>query len=230
MKNLGIVNNNKGTTLIEILVVVIISTVLIAISAVGIIAFYNSYNRMKAYVDLQQGVMKSINMMRNGVLMPASDGNLMGIDDYSSSINEFWGASSALRLDIPNYNPFYGWGTRLRIYPVVYTQQQNNDFLEYYIDQGVIRATYSYNGVNLSSPLYIFPEREERDKIEVTSLKFIDANKSPYYRRAEDESFPLIGIEISARALVKDNPNANKREYKEVTYKTYVAQKFRGSE
>jgi Tfp pilus assembly protein PilV len=46
----NILRNEKGTSLIEVISVVLMSTILIAVSAVGVIAFFKSYNSIDSYV------------------------------------------------------------------------------------------------------------------------------------------------------------------------------------
>jgi Tfp pilus assembly protein PilE len=47
------IKNEKGSTLIELIVVIIISTVLIMVSAIGIVTFFRSYSRIKKNIDVQ---------------------------------------------------------------------------------------------------------------------------------------------------------------------------------
>lgn len=227
MKN--ILRNDKGTSLIEVISVLLISTVLIAVSAVGVIAFYNSYNRIDAYVSLQQGVMETLHMMRYGLRMPAGEQQLSSLARYEPGASEYWGISNAGKLEIPGFQPFLGYGNRLKMTPATFqTTASGNDYLEYYLDNGVIRATYVYGGSRVPSPLQIFPKKKDADRVEVTSFKVFDENIGEYFTPIEGKVIALVGLEIEARVLLKDDPLPYRREYETVKYKTTVAKKYSG--
>lgn len=225
----NILRNEKGTSLIEVISVVLMSTILIAVSAVGVIAFFKSYNSIDSYVSLQQGVMETFHLMRYGMRMPAQERHLITNQNYDPAHRQFWGISNAKEITIPDFQPFLGYGSRVRVTPSTpeYTNQ-GGDYLEYYLDDGAIRASYIYRGSRVPAPLNIFPKRSEADKVEVVSFKVSNENKDQYYRMIEDNQLALIGLEIEARVMIKDDPLPYKREYQTVRYKTTVAKKHSG--
>ncbi|MCK9556904.1 MAG: prepilin-type N-terminal cleavage/methylation domain-containing protein [Candidatus Cloacimonetes bacterium] len=225
------IKNEKGSTLIELIVVIIISTVLIMVSAIGIVTFFRSYSRIKKNIDLQQGVMECMHLLRHGLLMPAKNENLITLLEYNPTSTEYWGISTARKIQISNVNTTYGYGTTLRITPPISTAQQRNDYLEYYLREGAIRAQYSYNGTQVSVPLYIFPKEADVDNIEVTRFEIYDANKpnlaGAYYAPTSDKrEVPIVRVVIEARMLLRDAPLPRDREYETVVYETYIAKKY----
>ncbi|MCB5295554.1 MAG: hypothetical protein LHW52_03305, partial [Candidatus Cloacimonetes bacterium] len=95
------------------------STILIAVSAVGVIAFFKSYNSIDSYVSLQQGVLETFHLMRYGMRMP-QERHLITNKNY-----QFWGISNAKEITIPDFQPFLGYGSRVRVTPSTpeYTNQ-----------------------------------------------------------------------------------------------------------
>ncbi|MCB5252537.1 MAG: hypothetical protein RBR69_02900 [Candidatus Cloacimonadaceae bacterium] len=222
--------NEDGFTLVELVSVILLSTILIAVSAVGVIAFFKAHDRINKYVSVQQGVMETFNLIRHGMRMPATQQNLLGLADYSSQFKQFIGATSAKEITVPDYSTFLGYGSRLRLTPSNITEAtQFNDYLEYYLDDGVIRATYIYRGSRISPPLYVFPKQSDRDIVEVTRFRISNENSGIYYRPIENDALTLIGVEIEAKLLIKDDPVPYKREYKTVKLKSIISKKH-GSE
>ena len=225
--NLRLIKNQKGFTLIEVISVVLISTILIAVSFAGIMAFFKSYNQINSYLDMQQGMMECMQMIRYGLRMPVRNANLETLENYNPRRGVFWGVTNAKTIEILNYNTFLQFGDGLKITPsYLEAVSQGNDHLRFYLDRGAIRATYVYKGSSSSSPLYIFPREKDKDKIEVTAFKISNENKGAYFRLLEDDPISLIGVEIEARVLIKDDPVPYKREYRTVNYKTTIAKKF----
>jgi len=220
---ISILRNEKGVTLIELISVVLISTVLIAVSAVGVIAFYNSYNKISSYISLQQGVTETLHLIRYGMRMPATDSNLLGVQEYNPAEDQFWGISNAKEIELSNFQSFMGYSDRIKMIPAA--SIHGNDYLEYYLDSGTIRATYIYKGNRVPSPLYIFPKKKDADLVEVTSFKITNENDGLYFRLLENNPVTLVGIEIEARVLLKDDPLPYKREYQTVKYKSTIAKK-----
>jgi hypothetical protein len=227
MKN--ILRNDKGTSLIEVISVVLISTILIAVSAVGVIAFYKSYNKIDSYVSLQQGVMETLHMMRYGLRMPARPEQLQTLARYDAGATEYWGISNAGRIELPGFQPFLGYGNRVKMFPAtLQTTAQGNDYLEYYLDDGAIRATYIYRGNRIPSPLQIFPKKKDADRVEVTGFRVYNENVGEYFTPIEGNVIALVGVEIEARVLIKDDPLPYRREFETVRYKTTIAKKYAG--
>ncbi|MCB5249516.1 MAG: type II secretion system protein [Candidatus Cloacimonadales bacterium] len=225
------IKNEKGSTLIELIAVMIMSLVLITVSAVGVITFYNSYTRIKKNLDLQQGLMECIHILRHGLLMPARDENLMTVLKYSPTSKEYWSIATAKKVEIKDFNSSLGYGTKLRLMPAISSMGQDLDYLEYYLDDGVIRAQYIYNGSRVPSPLHIFPHESEKDFIEVTRFELHDANTplsaGAYYTpTGQKDNIPLVKVVIEAQALLKDARVPRDRVYETVVYETYIANKY----
>lgn len=187
----------RGVTLAEVLVVIVIVVILIMISAVGISLFFRKYKELNMWSELQKEGLQCINTIRNGV--PVGSGDNM----------EFYGVTNALRLQLMNTTTNVSTG--LRITPPTSKGLETPDYAAYYLYDGVVRCTYVHHGVQVASPLYIFPPRERLDDMKVDKFQFTRLNP--------DTETQAIQVELHAR--VKTGPD----NYRYIRFKTKMAKK-----
>lgn len=209
------IKRNDGITLIELITVMVISTLLIMVSAVGISTFYKRYKVITDFIALQTDAMACLQTIRNGY----------GFGGGA----EFYGVANARQLTITGNTNTWGVGSGIHISPPSSKDYQASDWVEYYLDHGVIKMNYVYNGIQVDTPQYIFPDRELVDKIEVTRFAVSDANATGSILPVENfppENIPtLLKVELDARVLVRENERPKPDEYKSISYTTYMVKK-----
>jgi type II secretory pathway pseudopilin PulG len=211
----GILKRNNGITLIELIVVLIISTVLIMVSAIGVSVFYRRYKVVSDYTSLQTQAMAALQTIRNGHGFGRGE--------------EFYGVANARSLQILGGTDVFGGGSGIRILPPAARDYQANDWVEFYLDGTAIRMNYVYNGVQVDTPQYIFPTRDQLDKIQVTRFEVYDANGTgsilPIESLSVEDRPALLRVELDARVKIRDGIHPKPDEYKTISYSTYMVKK-----
>lgn len=196
----------KGFTLIEMLVVLIISTLLIVISAIGLSVFFRKYQELNAFIELEKDTAEFLNYLENGYYVG------------SGSNIQFNGVASARELILEG-SSFGQEASGIRIIPPL-SDKHPNDFIRYYLQGGVIRFDYQHMGVGATSIGYLFPKRNQMDKIKVLSFKVSDANaNNAIFVYERNEKICVINVEIEARIEVTED------NYRTVNFKTTMAMK-----
>lgn len=207
-----VLKQNSGSTLIELITVMVISTLLIMASAAAISTFYRRYKFINEFVDLQKGAMEALMIIRNGYAMNRGE--------------QFYGVANAKKCEIVGTSEQWGAGNGIKIYPPSKTDLQGNDWITFYRDGKSLRVNYMYNGVQVDSPQYLFPPRQLWDRMEVTKFIVSDANSTGgLLPVTDDNKNTIFRVELEARVKVKDAEQANEIEYKSVSYKTYMVRK-----
>lgn len=206
-----ILKRNAGVSLIELISVMVISTILIVISAVGVSAFYKRYKITSDYIALQTEAMACLQTIRNG---------------YGFNRGEnFFGVANARKLEI--IGMLWGVGSGVRITPPSSTNR--DDWVSFYLDEGVIRMNYVYNGIGANRPQFIFPREAETDKIQVTRFVVSDANAFGEILSLDgfgsNDRPTLLHIELDARVKIRDGVRPAPDEYKTISYSTYMVKK-----
>nr|MDK2850423.1 hypothetical protein [Candidatus Cloacimonadota bacterium] len=211
----SILKRNNGVTLIELVAVLAISTILIFVSGVGVSVFFKRYKVISDYTDLQTQAMAALQTIRNGHGFGRGE--------------EFYGVANARRLQIIGATDVFGAGSGIKIYPPAAKDYQANDWVEFYLDGNAIRMNYVYNGVQVDSPQYIFPERDQLDKFQVTRFEVSDANGTgsilPLESLSNEDKPALLYVELDARVKVRDGVPPKPDEYKTISYSTYMVKK-----
>lgn len=206
---------NDGFTLIELIVVLVLSTLLIMVSAVGISTFFKRFKVITDFIALQTDAMACLQTIRNGYAFGGGE--------------EFYGVANARQLTITGNTNVGGVGSGIHILPPTSKDYQSSDWVEYYLDHGVIKMNYIYNGIQVDTPQYIFPPRELVDKIQVTRFAVSDANATgailPVESFAPEDIPTLLKVELEARVLVRKNERPKPNEYKTISYSTYMVKK-----
>lgn len=206
--------NNRGMSLIELITVMLISTILIMVSGVAISAFFRRYKVINEFLELQQGAMECLETIRSG---------------YSLNRGEqFYGVANAKTMELVGSADIWNAGTGIKIYPPTYADYQKNDMIQFYLDEGAIKVSYIYNGIQVNSPQYLFPSRDMRDKIRVTKFSVANANAGGAILNLNDTAdnqLRILEIVMEARIKVKDAPLPNQIQYKTINYRTYMVKK-----
>jgi hypothetical protein len=105
---------------------------------------------------------------------------------------------------------------------------QGNDFIHFYLDRGVIKVRYSYNGMQSSSAKDLFPIRSQQGRMQVTKFAVSDANAGgsllPLNAVATEE-LAILKVNLQARVLVRDAALPRNKVYKTVDFTTYMVRK-----
>lgn len=193
----NILTRQRGVTLIEILVVIIISSMLIVIAALGIGAFFRKYKELSAWSVLQQEGLDCLNTIKNGIGV----GNVPDV--------EYYGVINALKLQLTNTTTTTAQG--LKITPPTEAGLETPDYAHFYFYDGAIRCRYVHHGIQAASPLYIFPKQESLGKIKVEKFQVTKVNP--------ENDVLAVRVELKARIETR------KDEYKYINYKTIMVKK-----
>lgn len=206
--------NERGFTLIELIAVMVISVVLILISATVLSTFYRRYKSLNDMLELQKGAMKCLSVIKNGYPMNRGE--------------QFYGVTNAKTLEITGRGGSWNSGTGIKVTPPQYTDAQRNDMVHFYLEDNAIKVKYIYNGVEVNAAQYLFPERSDRERTKVTRFEVINANQAGQLiplNDIVDTDLHIIEVILEAQVLVRNNPLASKREYKKVDYRTFMVMK-----
>lgn len=195
--NNGIICRQRGVTLVEVIVVMILSTLLIVTAALGVGAFFRKYKQLNAWAELQKDALECLNLIKNGV--PVGNADNM----------EYYGVTNAMKLQLTNTTTTASSG--IRITPPTDKLLETPDFAHFYLYDGVVRCTYVFHGIQVASPLYIFPKEENLDKMIVDKFLITKIN-------TEQE---LLAIQVELNARVKTGTDS----YRAVRFKTKMVKK-----
>lgn len=202
-----LLSNQQGFTLIEVISVLVISTLLILVAAVGLSVFFGKYQELNAYVELQKDAVEFLNYLKNGYNVG------------SGSSIQFNGITNATAMEITGRTEDAGKGNGIKLTPPR-REEFPNDFIHFYLYEGVIRANYMYNGVQVNTPAYIFPKRAMRDKVKIESFKIGDANAyNAIFPYKPTEKLCVVTVELKAKVII------NKNTTRRVNFKTVMAMK-----
>lgn len=194
----NILIRQRGITLIEVMVVVVISSILILISGVGISAFFRKYKELSAWSSLQQQGLDCLNVIKNGV--PVGSGDNM----------EYYGVTNALKLNVTG-SATSSVGNGIKVTPPTQQGLETPDFAHFYIYDQAVRCTYVHHGIQNASPLYIFPKQSDTEKIKVNKFEVRKLNQ-------EDD---VLAVQITLQAQIETRKN----EYRTIKYVTKMVKK-----
>lgn len=206
--------NEHGFTLIELISVMAISVVLILVSASVLSTFYRRYKTLNDVLDLQKGAMKCLNVIKNGY--PLGRGE------------QFYGVANAKSLEITGTGSSWTAGSGIKVYPPTYADFQRNDMVHFYLEDNAIKVKYIYNGVEVNTADFLFPERKDRERIKVTKFEVTNPNHAGqmiHLNDIVDKDLHIIEVKLEAQILIRNNPLASKREYRTVDFQTYMVMK-----
>lgn len=205
--NTQISSNQKGFTLIEMISVLLISTLLILVAGVGLSVFFGKYQELNAYVELQKDTTEFLSFIKNGYNV-GSGNNI-----------QFNGVVNARALEITGRTNEAGKGNGIKIIPPL-REEYPNDFMHFYLQEGIIRANYMYNGVQVNSPAFIFPKRALKEKVKIIEFKVGDANAyNALFPYKPDEKLCVVTVEIKAKV------ETSAKKFRNVSFSTVMAMK-----
>ncbi|MBW6514293.1 MAG: prepilin-type N-terminal cleavage/methylation domain-containing protein [Candidatus Syntrophosphaera sp.] len=193
----GIIGRQRGVTLVEVIVVMIISTLLIVTAALGVGVFFRKYKELNAWAELQTDALDALNIIKNGV--PVGSGDNM----------EYYGVTNAMKLQLTNTTTNTANG--IRIVPPTDRLMETNDYAHFFLYDGVVRCTYVFHGIQVASPLYIFPKEENLGKMVVDRFLITKLNQ-------EQE---VLAVQVELHARVKTGTD----NFRTVRFRTKMAKK-----
>lgn len=207
---INIFKNERGATLIEVISVMLATTVLIVAATFGIIAFFKSYRQLSAFVALQQEAMETIVTIQNG------------IDVEPGDQARFMGVANAKSLRIINYSSYLNKGDGIEIRPPTFEPVEAGDYLRVVKENNEINAYYSYHG-RYVGPVRLFPSKEYEDIVEIKEFAITDPNRN--YAIIPTTELGIIGVELEARVLLRGSESPSKRKYRSIKFRTLLAMK-----
>jgi len=187
----------RGVTLIEVIVVMAISTILIMIAGLGIGTFLRKYKELSAWAELQNDAMECLNTIKNGVPVGQSR-NL-----------EYYGVTNAMKLELPN--TISNTAQSIMITPPANSSSQENDFANFYLYDGAIRCRYRFYGVQTPAPIYLFPKQENLETMSIDKFQITKINSGK----------DVLAIQVELNARVKTGRDS----YRQVKFKTKMVKK-----
>jgi type II secretory pathway pseudopilin PulG len=189
--------NQQGITLVEVIVVMLISVMLIMVAALGIGTFFRKYRELTSWIELQKDAINCINTMKNGV--PVGSGTSM----------EYYGVANALKLQLTNTTTNTGNG--LRITPPTAQGEETPDYAHFYLYNNCVRCTYVHHGIQVASPLYIFPTENNRDRMTVEKYQITKVN--------QEQEVLALQVELFAKVWITED------SYRQVRFRTKMVKK-----
>lgn len=209
-----ILKNNRGISLIELISVLALSAVLIFVSGMVISVYFRRYKELNDYIDLQTEAMKCLDTIRNGYALGEGE--------------QFYGVVNSRKLELTGNSQIANQASGIKAYPPTASMIQGNDFIHFYLDRGVIKVRYAYNGMQSSSAKDLFPIRSQQGRMQVTKFAVSDANAGgsllPLNAVATEE-LAILKVNLQARVLVRDAALPRNKVYKTVDFTTYMVRK-----
>jgi len=195
----------RGTTLIELIVVISVAGFLAFMAGVGLVIFFAKWNEMNLYSDLQIDAFNAIYKMKHGLIVESSqEADFLGIASADSIT--FSGQSGGM-------NNF----TSIKCCQSTGEEAHKSDFVRFWWDvwDGEIKADYKYGQAD-EYGVVLFPE-EHKDEIRVTRLIFQPISKYNSTQVVDDADKQIIRIILEAQIETSED------EVRKVKYTTTVA-------
>jgi len=159
------VMNQKGYTLIELVVVVTIFGFLIMVSAVGFSVFFSKFRELSKWAELQKSAFECVMTIKNGISVG------------TGTNQQFYGVANAVQLSIEGVNAVSG--TSIVCKPPAHDAANIHDQVRFFWDGNYVRATYRYGQLSTSYPIYVFPQFKRDNDIRVSKFRFTKVNSGP---------------------------------------------------
>lgn len=206
----NLIKNERGSTLIEVISVMVITVVLISSAVYGVVAFYKSYRNISDFVALQQEAMEMMVTIQNG------------IDTDELAAANFMGVANAKSLRIINYSSFLNKGDGVEIIPPKSSSVETNDKMQFILENGVVNAYWTYKGRSVG-PHRVFPSEQYEDLIEIDEFAVSDPTRGMGFSMGQN--LGIIQINLEARVRLSDNPRPSQREFRSIHFRTLMARK-----
>lgn len=207
---INVIKNERGTSLIEVVSVMVITIVIISAALYGVVAFYKSYRRISDFVGLQQEAMELMVTMQNG------------IDTDEGYAANFMGIANSRSMRITNYSSFLNKGNGVELVPPRSSPIESNDRMLFVYENNVINAYWTYRGRHVG-PYRLFPSEQYEDVVEIVDFGVSDPTRG--VGLAVKENLGLIQINLEARVRMNDSPRPSQREYRSIHFRTLMARK-----
>lgn len=202
----------RGVTLIEVIVVMVIVVILIVISGLGIGLFFRKYKELNLWAELQKDGIECLNYIKNGI--PVGSQALRVADNGDFEFirpKEYFGVVNAVDMKFVNAPWGSATASAIRVFPNGSDNTLQADFAEFALYDGAVRCTYKYRGVQIASPLVLFPKRGKRDKMTLEKFQF---------RRLNNDQ-TVYAVEVELQAKVEIAPG----KFRRINYRTKMAKK-----
>lgn len=192
----GMVVNQKGLSLAEVLAGMVVSTILIGLAAIAIITFYTKFRELSYFADLQQQAFDAVETVKYGYPIAEQTGYI------------FSGVANAKSLTLDAISGGWGSFSGITCIPDRSRPGHSNDYVRYYWDRNAqaLRMQALY-GIRFYSE-QIFPKPGD-DKIRVTHFN-LTSPTGPVNPR-------VVKLELTAEIIISEENT------KEVSYTTTIA-------
>lgn len=197
-KNFLPLRSQRGVTLVEVIVVMLISTMLIMVAALGIGVFFRKFKELSAWAELQKDGWECLNTIKNGISVGTADDM------------EFIGVTNAVEIKLMNTIGNTSSGVEITT-----PSNSSNDppgRAQFYLYQGVVRCTYRHKGRQNGAPIYLFPSEDNVDRMTVEKFQITKLNREPNQ---------VLAIQVDLHARVK----TGEKTFKKIRYTTKMVKK-----
>ncbi|HAN40586.1 MAG TPA: hypothetical protein DCQ12_01505 [Candidatus Cloacimonas sp.] len=215
-KTRNILSNQRGVSLIELIVVMGITVIMVMISGSGVAVFFRKFDELKKYAELQNDAIELINYIKFGIPM-GDDGAALtqtGLGDYQfRNPKEYYGVNNAVTIQFLNAPYGARQSNAIRVIPTA-TYEQGllpTDYADFYYSNGAVRCRRLYKGEGSSVSLVLFPKIGKQDYISLDEILFRQINAGSSVK----------ALEVTLRAKVEIGP----KRYKHVNFRTQMVKK-----
>ena len=212
----SIVSNQRGVSLVELIVVMTITTILIVISGTGVSVFFRKFEELKKYAKLQNDAIELLNYIKFGV--PVGDEGAAvtqtGLGDYQfRKPKEYYGVNNAVTIQFLNVPMGARQSNSIRVIPTASYEQGvvPTDYADFYYTNGSVRCRRLYKGSGSSTALVLFPKTGKRSYISLDEIMFKQINNGSSVKI----------LDVTLRAKVELAP----KKFKHVHFRTQMGRK-----
>lgn len=205
--------NHRGISLVEMIVVMVISVIMIMISAGSIAVFFRKYQELKAYAELQADGLELINYIKNGIPVGSrevhrmNNGEIRFIDP-----KEYYGVNNALKIKFLQAPYGAQQANGIRVIPIDTDNTiAPSDYADFYLYDGTVRCNWRYKGIAQAAPVTVFPKSGKKEYMKLEQIRFRKLNSD-----AE-----IGALEVTLKAKVQLGP----KQFKSIHFRTKMARK-----
>ncbi len=208
-------SNQRGVSLVEVIVVMGIVVIMIMISGGGVGLFFRKYSELKAYAQLQEDALEAINYIKSGIPVGSSEVRQMRNGDFQFiKAQEYYGVNNAVELRFLQAPPGAMQSSAIRVIPM---ETENvispSDYADFTVVNGALKCKWRYKGISYPNTLDLFPKSGKKDIMFLDQLTFKKLN-------ADSD---VKAIEVSLKASVKIAP----KQFKRVHFRAKMAKNVR---
>lgn len=216
LKTPNIISNQRGVSLIELIVVMGIIVIMSMISGGGVAVFFRKYDELRKYAELQNDAIELLNYIKFGIPVGDEGAALTqtGLGDYQfHKPKEYYGVNNALTIQFLNAPYGARQSNSIRVIPILVQDHglTPSDYADFYYHNGTVRCRRSYQGSGSSTVLTLFPKTGTRDYISLDEISFKQLNNGSN----------ISVLDVTLRAKVEVGP----KRYKRLMYRTQMVKK-----